>query len=665
MRTRKIITMLPVLFILASCGPTAALPPTETAAPSSTVTLTPSRTPTPTPTFTSTYTPTATPTPSSTPTPTPAIISLENVAKLVATKHFFGPPRSGQFGFRGIVFSPNLRAYAAALADNSVGIWSTGTGKQTHVLNGHITTIGDIAFSPNGYYLATGDWDGTIILWEAASGIQSRTISSKTPNPLFLFSPDNLTIAIGSQHQDYDTRMTTWDLSTGKIIHTFACGGFCAPMAFSPDGTILASGAKGGEYRAPQDIALWEIATGGRIAILTGALSQIVALAFSPDGKILASGDSFGNIVLWDIATGQALDSFSDKSEEAGISFREEPFSLIFSSDGDMLVAGYTQGSIIAWDVTTARPVFVQKGENAISGVFGSGWSDDGIASLSFSPNGLQLASTHFNNTGILWSIPILQEFLATPTPNPPTEAVVVLEASDELAACHNHSSCSISDIYPLWLPPGEYEIQLLTNDNTSMCYLVWAVTGKIFLKSGDSNNLGSLVLLKESDLTVTVGRVRFTDECEPFSYSLQITQPNPKLATPTLNFVVSASRGWQEVPLLVDPGDEIKIAYVSGQWGWTGARATFGGLGDPDFLGSYLNICANSACLEDAPLAALIGRIGKNGMPFLIGNGISYTVPDERTPNQILYLGINDNPQGYYDNVGFIKVVISLLVAP
>ena len=72
--------------------------------------------------------------------------------------------------------------------------------------------------------------------------------------------------------------------------------GWVAAVAFSPDGTILATGSH------DQTIKLWDAATGRELATLRGHTGNVYTVAFSPDGSLLASGSLDGTVRLWDMA---------------------------------------------------------------------------------------------------------------------------------------------------------------------------------------------------------------------------------------------------------------------------------------------------------------------------------------------------------------------------
>jgi WD40 repeat protein len=69
-------------------------------------------------------------------------------------------------------------------------------------------------------------------------------------------------------------------------------------VAFSPDGTLLATASYDGTAR------IWDPATGTTRATLQGHTGPVNAVAFSPDGALLATASDDGTTRIWEVATG-------------------------------------------------------------------------------------------------------------------------------------------------------------------------------------------------------------------------------------------------------------------------------------------------------------------------------------------------------------------------
>ena len=52
--------------------------------------------------------------------------------------------------------------------DDTVRLWDVKTGKQKRVFTGHRQGVTGMAFSPDGKTVASGSYDGTILLWKVA-----------------------------------------------------------------------------------------------------------------------------------------------------------------------------------------------------------------------------------------------------------------------------------------------------------------------------------------------------------------------------------------------------------------------------------------------------------------------------------------------------------------
>ena len=198
------------------------------------------------------------------------------------------------------------------------------------------------------------------------------------------FSPDGTTLASGSD----DGTVKLWDVETRTNTATLLHEGIdpkVYSVAFSPDGTILATGNKvWNSSRYDNNVYLWNVATQTNIATFTGHSDHIWSLAFSPDGTILASGSDDDTVKLWDVETREIIDTL-------------EGSKVAFSSDGTTL-ATVSGREVKLWDVATLTNVATLEDDRSTS------WSWS-IHSIAFSPDGTTLATGATDKTLGLWNL--------------------------------------------------------------------------------------------------------------------------------------------------------------------------------------------------------------------------------------------------------------------
>jgi len=71
-----------------------------------------------------------------------------------------------------VSYSPDGKTLASGSYDKTVKLWDAATGKELATLKGHSGPVQSVAFSPDGKTLATASDDKTIKLWDLATGKQ-------------------------------------------------------------------------------------------------------------------------------------------------------------------------------------------------------------------------------------------------------------------------------------------------------------------------------------------------------------------------------------------------------------------------------------------------------------------------------------------------------------
>ena len=153
-------------------------------------------------------------------------------------------------------------------------IYDVETGEQLYFLDPPASSPKpylNLAFSPDGRILASGDRAGIIRLWEITSQTLRRTILDKRR-------------AYGNAWDETPSGLRS--ISNGYI-------GDVSSLVFSPDGNVFVSGD------TSDNIDFWDVESGVHLQTLYAYRNRVVDLAFSPDGNTLASAAD-DIVLLWE-----------------------------------------------------------------------------------------------------------------------------------------------------------------------------------------------------------------------------------------------------------------------------------------------------------------------------------------------------------------------------
>ena len=183
--------------------------------------------------------------------------------------------------------------------------------------------------------------NGTVRLWDVERETLAATLEGDLVIHSVAFSPDGNTLAAGLEEGTVELR----DLETGTSTSFSWYSDRVKSVAFSPDGSRLAAGlgnSPSGPGPDHNTIQLLDLRTDSDIVTLSGHTDNIQSVAFSSDGTVLASGAGDGTVRLWDLET---------ETNTATFDLNLRVHSVALSPVGNILAAALEDASIRIYDL--------------------------------------------------------------------------------------------------------------------------------------------------------------------------------------------------------------------------------------------------------------------------------------------------------------------------
>ncbi len=287
-----------------------------------------------------------------------------------------------------VAFSPDGQWTASGSADGTVQVWETATGKAGPRLL-HTNAVLDIAFSPDGRWLVSGGQDGVARVWDIGAALdtgaqtaqQVAQMAYDSPVSIVAFSPDGQWVASTAGDGTVQVLETgSWQQAAqiGKEQSTRIYG-----LTFCPNGQWLVSGNNAGQ------VQVWEMPTGNLVAQMAHEEGyRVWSVACSLDSQWIVSGSSDRTARVWETTNWQ---------ETTRMTYKKDVWVVALSPDGSRVAAGGDDDTAMVWDTRTGSVVSQVKHEGVI-----------GI--VTFSPDGQWIASAGGDGTVRVWSAETGQE---------------------------------------------------------------------------------------------------------------------------------------------------------------------------------------------------------------------------------------------------------------
>eukprot|EP00413_Alexandrium_margalefii_P041090 CAMPEP_0204582724 /NCGR_PEP_ID=MMETSP0661-20131031/45374_1 /ASSEMBLY_ACC=CAM_ASM_000606 /TAXON_ID=109239 /ORGANISM="Alexandrium margalefi, Strain AMGDE01CS-322" /LENGTH=411 /DNA_ID=CAMNT_0051592023 /DNA_START=18 /DNA_END=1253 /DNA_ORIENTATION=- len=210
---------------------------------------------------------------------------------------------------KAICYSPDGASLATGSGDCTAMIWDVEAGiprswevtevgdhkRRRYTLQGHMSSLNSISYSPDSRLVATGSEDRTAMVWDAETGLSTLTLKGHSSSTYASFSPCGRRIATASD----DKSAKVWDATTGECLRTFdGHAKFIRSIAWSPDSRQIITASGDGTAK------IWSVETGKCAQTLSGHSSFVYSAIFSPDGNTVLTGSADATACIWDAATG-------------------------------------------------------------------------------------------------------------------------------------------------------------------------------------------------------------------------------------------------------------------------------------------------------------------------------------------------------------------------
>jgi WD40 repeat protein len=325
---------------------------------------------------------------------------------------------------QSVAITPDGRTAATAGDDRKVVLWDIASHAVIDTLTGHAARIPTLAISNDGSTLYSGSLDGSVLVWDLKGDRRfGRTFTASAgddgafgPTPNVAFSPDGKVMATGETNGNVDLI----DPVTLRRVSSFAAipGDQITNVEFASNDAVVVGGDRPGPNNTVVGaVVMWRLAPTPTLTRTLSGMQGVTWVAASPDGRtIVGAGTdpnySNGRIALWNAATGAlrvppfelkhgvyqaviardgrtvaavfddgsaaVIDAVAHHVERQWKAAVVPPgLTVALSPDGRTMATGAWDGHLGMWDVRTGKALHqpVKAADGPLASV---GWSPDG-----------------------------------------------------------------------------------------------------------------------------------------------------------------------------------------------------------------------------------------------------------------------------------------------
>jgi WD40 repeat protein len=288
-----------------------------------------------------------------------------------------------------VAFAQDDTYLFAGYSDGFVRLWDTTTGRGTRsfLMAEHTQGIDAMTVAHDGTTMATGAWDGSVILWgrPEVGGMIHALVGHRAPVVTLAYSQDGRFVLSGSK----DGTVRLWDVSAPTLLRRFWVGPLRSggPPVDTSNYVALDPVHRRVLSAAFDAVVLVNLDTGEEEQTILVEPDYLASVALSHDGETALIGQE-GHIIVRNLAHQEEVRRFEPKSGESGL-----PIHMTFSTDDRTVFAAFEDGTLSAWAVATGEQLWEYLIPSTI------------LWSVAFSQDGKYAVSVDEDKRVVLWDL--------------------------------------------------------------------------------------------------------------------------------------------------------------------------------------------------------------------------------------------------------------------